>query len=134
MVKKDMNVLVAGRNSVSGQLELLDIQDGRIIIGDIAVPTNAPITGQVIIAVTGTAVRLSAVSVPLPGRSVLLTAFSGNDAVGGTYGATGLNDTVDGTGNGAIIEPDRHAVVMAADLADVWVNGVIDDIFSYSAG
>jgi hypothetical protein len=102
-------------------------------LAGIAVPASAPVQGQAVIAVTGTAVRLSAVSVPLPGGVVIVKALSSNNAAHGTAGGAGLNNTKNGTGNGYIVEAGDSALIFAADLSDVYVNGTVGDIFSYSA-
>jgi hypothetical protein len=101
-------------------------------VGAVTVPTGAPVTGQVAIAVTGTAVRLSAASVPLPGGGALIKALTDNTAAG-TVGGAGVTNTVDGTGNGFILEAGDLGVVYADDLNLVYVNGTAGDIFSYSA-
>jgi len=102
-------------------------------ISTFAVPEDDPIGGQVAIAVTGTAVRLSVASVPLPSGSVLIKALSTNTAMGAA-GGSAVTNTVDGTGNGHILEAGETSVVIAADLNRVWVNGTAGDIFTYSAG
>ena len=101
-------------------------------VGSVTLPAGAPITGQAVIAVTGTAVRLSATSVPLPGGGVLLWADSGNSAAM-TAGGAGVTNAVDGTGNGVVIPAGEQRVVFAADLRDVYVNGTATDHLSYSA-
>ena len=111
-----------------------DGQEIQVDIVGIGVPVGDPIVGQVVIAVTGTAVRLSAVSVPLPTSSVLVYALTGNAATGGVVGTTGVANTVDGTGDGYILENGQSVVIMTDDLNSVWVNGTAGDIFTYSAG
>lgn len=98
-----------------------------------AVPTGAPLTGQLEIAVTGTAIQLAAVATPLPGGLVIVGAAADN-AASGTAGATGLSAEVNGTGEGAIIIAGATVPLSADDLADCWVNGEAGDIFWWSAG
>ena len=103
------------------------------IVESYAVPVGAPIVGQAVIAVTGTAVALGA-SVTLPAGTVLVTSLTGNNAAHGTVGGSGVNNTKDGTGNGYILEAGKSVVINADDLADVYVNGTAGDKFSYAAG
>ena len=98
-----------------------------------AVPTGAPLAGQLEIAVTGTAIQLAAVATPLPGGLVIVGAAADN-AASGTAGATGLSEEVNGTGNGAIVIAGATVPLFADDLADCWVNGEAGDIFWWSAG
>lgn len=65
-------------------VESAEVADATI--GSIAVPAGNPRTGQAVIAVTGTAVRLIVASVPLPGGSVFLTARPTNTANDGRWG------------------------------------------------
>lgn len=102
-------------------------------IGSIAVPTDSPRTNQAVIAITGTAVRLSAASVPLPGGSVFLTAAPANAAVM-TAGGSDVTNAIDGTGNGLLLAAGGNGIVFAADLNTVWVNGTAGDVVSWSAG
>ena len=123
------------------QVRYKDMGDGThalvTAVGSIeshAVPTGAPVVGQVTIAVTGTALRLVADSLPLPGGSVLLWADT-NNAAAMTAGKTGLGNEADGTGDGVVIPTSGIAIlVFADDLRDVWVNGTAGDWLSYSAG
>ncbi|MGC9395397.1 MAG: hypothetical protein ACP5J4_11135 [Anaerolineae bacterium] len=102
-------------------------------IDGIAIPTGAPVVGQAVIAVTGTAVALAAVATPLPTSSVLVAALSTNGAMM-TVGGAGVTNTVDGSGNGFILEAGQSVVIMTDDLADVYVNGTANDIATFSAG
>ena len=104
-----------------------------IDVARVEVPKENPLVGQVVIAVTGTAVQLSSVPWLLPTSSIQVYALSGNGAAGAVGGEEVLN-IVDGTGNGFILEAGQNAVIMARRLDDVWVNGTAGDIFTYSAG
>jgi hypothetical protein len=89
------------------------------------------ITGQVKIAVTGTAVRLYATSYLLY-SGIILTAASTNNASGGTFGLSSITNTVDGTGNGAFIAPGAsQSLGNGIDLSSIYVNGTAGDIFYY---
>lgn len=106
--------------------------DGDTTIAWIDVPTGAPILGQVAIAVTGTAVQLSAASVPLPSGMVIVAAHPDNTAAI-TVGAAAVTNTVNGTGNGAILAPGEAIAVFAANVNLIYINGTANDIASYSA-
>ena len=108
--------------------------DGETVSVDgIAVPTGAPLVGQKVIAVTNTRLALAAVATPLPTSSVVVYALAGN-AAAMTVGGSAVTNTVDGSGNGYILEAGQSVVVMADDLADVYVNGTAADIATFSAG
>jgi hypothetical protein len=96
------------------------------------VPTGAPILGQKKVGVTGTAVQLSAASVPLPSGMVIVAAHPDNTA-DITVGAAAVMNTVDGTGNGAILAPGEAIAVFAANVNLIYINGTANDIASYSA-
>jgi len=137
-MKKDMNVLAVGLDRATNTLEPFAVNaTGELTassnIDSIAVPTNSPRTGQAVIAVTGTAVRLSVASVILPGGSVFLTALTDN-AAAMTAGGSTVTNTIDGTGNGIIIGPGSNVVVFTDDLNTVYVNGTAGDVISWSAG
>lgn len=118
----------------SSEQELLTAANpAHASIASFAVPTGDPAVGQVKIAVTGTAVQLSATSKALPGGSVLVGALSTNSAAG-TVGGSAINNTIDGTGNAAIIEAGDMVMVVADNITDVYVNGTADDVFWYTAG
>ena len=105
---------------------------GDVGVASMTVPDDAPIVGQAIIAVTGTRVALSATSIPLPGGTVIVQCH-----VATTYVAVGGDDvtnTVDGSGNGVLLAAGEQTVILADDLADVYINGAADDLVSYSAG
>ena len=96
------------------------------------VPTGAPILGQKKVGVTGTAVQLSAASVPLPSGMVIVAAHPDN-AAAITVGAAAVTNTVDGTGNGAILAPGEALAFFAANVNLIYINGTANDIASYSA-
>lgn len=106
---------------------------GEVSINEIKVPSGAPLVGQVAVAVTGTAVQFTATATHLPGGTVLVTANSGN-AAAVAVGGSGVTNTVDGTGNGLVIEAGETAVVLVKDLSDLYVNGTGNDWVTYTAG
>lgn len=100
---------------------------------DMATPDNSPITGQVAIVSTGVAVPLSGSPIELPAAVVLVRAHSGN-AAAGVIGKAGVTNTVDGSGNGFILEAGDSVVVYHGRLDEIYVNGTAGDIFNFSAG
>lgn len=103
-----------------------------VTVGGIAVPSTPPRVGQKAIAVTGTAVQLSAASVPLPGGTVMITAHVATTYV--TAGGSGVNNTATGAGNGRCIKAAEQVVLFASDLNAVYINGTAGDWVSWSAG
>lgn len=91
---------------------------------------SGPLSGQVAIAVTGTAVVLG-VGV-IAGGSIMVHALSDNTQPL-TVGPAGISDDIDGTGNGHIVEPGGDAVVFCSNLNQVYVNGTQNDVLSYIA-
>lgn len=89
------------------------------------------VTGQVRIAVTGTAVQVGAgASVPLQ-NGVALRALDTNNTARAVVGSAGVTNTKDGTGNGVILNPGEGLSLGVANLNAIWVNGTAGDIFSY---
>ena len=94
-------------------------------------------SGQVKIAVTGTAVRVTASATPLV-NGVIFSALTTNTALaGGICGTAGtasnLTNVADGTGNGYILLPGGGGSLGVSDLSALYFNGVAGDIFSYFA-
>jgi len=104
-----------------------------INVSGVDVPANSPIVGQVVIAVTGTAVVLSSVEIELPTRSILVAALSTNTAAM-TVGGSAITNTIDGSGNGFILEAGQSVPIFTTDLSDIYVNGTAGDIATFSAG
>jgi hypothetical protein len=101
-------------------------------ISKVAVPHGAPIAGQVAIPTPADAVALSATSVLLPSGCVIVKSLSGNAVA--VVGGSDVAEDVDGSGNGYVLEAGESVVIFAEDLADVYVIGTADDVFSYAAG
>lgn len=88
-------------------------------------------SGQVIIAATGTAVQLSTTSYVLL-NGIVISAKSTNATAQGTVGASGVTNTVNGTGNGVIIAPGASVgFPPGINLNTIYVNGTINDVFSF---
>lgn len=102
--------------------------DGTFIGADSL--TTTVISGQVKIAVTGTAVQLP--SNPGLVSGIVVMSKSTNNAVGGTVGPASITNTVDGTGNGDIVVPGTGRSFAVTNSNAVFVNGTIGDIFSFS--
>lgn len=97
-------------------------------------------TGQVKIAVTGTAVQINATSYVMQ-NGVTITAGPNNTApvftaagTGSTTGASNVTDVTDGTGNGNLIQPGAtQSIGSGVNLNTVYVNGNAGDLFFYDA-
>lgn len=99
-------------------------------IGDLLVPPSTFSTGQKKVAVTGTAVRLSASSVPLV-NGVTIQA-NPNNAAALTIGGSGVTNTVDGTGNGKVLGPGQAWSFAVSDLNLLYINGTAGDWVDWS--
>lgn len=105
------------------------------------VPANVTrFTGQVKIAVTGTAVQINATSYVMQ-NGVTITAGPNNTApvftaggTGSTTGASNVTDGTDGTGNGNLIQPGAtQSIGSGVNLNAIYVNGNAGDLFFYDA-
>lgn len=90
--------------------------------------STAPAVGQAKIAVSGTAVQLGSNATP---NGVVVTALSSNGA-SITVGGSGVTNTVDGTGNGYIIEPGGSGAFAVTNTNALYINGFIGDIVSFA--
>lgn len=94
---------------------------------------GAPFSGQKVIAVTGTAIQgpnLAAVNGIIVTAHPLNTSFTAS--IGGTVGPHGsTTDTVDGTGNGAFLQPGASQAFAIANANLLDVNGFAGDKFSF---
>lgn len=110
---------------------------GVVIFGSSGEPVNfnaaggvtptAVISGQIKIAVTGTAVPLPA---NVPGDSITVVAKETNVAKG-FVGGTGVTRTDDGTGNSVGLLPTDSVTIVIDDSSKIAVNGSANDIFYY---
>lgn len=112
-----------------------DMGDGSFseIVAAVTIPSSIDlpsviITGQVKIAVTGTAVQLASNSLSV---GLIVKSKSTNNAALQTTGASTVTFTIDGTGNGYILEPGEAASFAVNNSNVIWVNGTAGDIFSY---
>ena len=88
---------------------------------------TAPLVGQATIAVTSTAVQLGDNALT---NGVIIIAKSDNSAAI-TIGGSGVNDTIDGTGNGAILEAGMMASFAVDNTNRLYINGTAGDIVSF---
>lgn len=91
--------------------------------------TFNPICGQIKIANTGTAIQLPNNTLS---NGVIITAKSTNSAPI-SIGVSGVNNTVDGTGNGYILEAGNSVSFAVANLNSIYINGTANDIVSYAS-
>lgn len=89
---------------------------------------NRPITGQVAIAVTGTAIQLPANSLV---NGAVVKAKGSNNVACGTVGGSTVTNTYDGTGNGYGICPGEASSFAITNTSALWVNGTAGDIFTF---
>ena len=90
--------------------------------------TSSLVSGQVVIAVTGTAVQLPANAVT---NGIVVRSKSTNNTTQGTIGASGVTNVVNGTGNGFIMAPGDAISLAVTNSNLVYVNGTAGDIFSF---
>lgn len=132
----NINALVMGLDSSGASIvpRPVNVEDGNLNINVTVatLPVNAPIVGQVVIGVTGTAEPFSVAAVTLPQGRIFVSAPAGN-AAPVAVGGQGVTNVVDGTGNGVILAGGDQAWVFAPELSMVAVNGTADDIISFSA-
>ena len=95
---------------------------------DTHVAENATLVeGQTKIATTGTAVQLASNVLK---NGVIITAKSSN-AAPLSLGGSGVNNTVDGTGNGQILEAGKSIFVIIPNTDALYLNGTAGDICSF---
>ena len=99
-------------------------------------PLAAPITGQVKIATTGTAINLPTGALV---NGITVSAKASNAAQAGSYsstvgGSSALTTVNDGTGNGYPLAPGGSISFSSANANQIWINGTAGDVFAYAAG
>lgn len=87
-------------------------------------------TGQAVIVVTGTAVPLSAASVPLV-NGLIIKSRALNNPAGATIGPAGVTNATNGAGNGYILDPGEPGSFGVTNANVVYVNGTAGDVFSW---
>ncbi len=102
----------------------------------VTTPLAAPITGQVKITTTGTAINLPAAALV---NGITVSAKASNAAQVGTYsstvgGSSALTTVNDGTGNGYPLAPGGSISFSSANANQIWINGTAGDVFAYAAG
>lgn len=92
--------------------------------------TATPVTGQKKVAVTGTAVQLIASSTPLVNGAQVQANPNNTAAV--TIGLSGVTNTVDGTGDGKVLQPGQAWAFAITNLNLLYVNGTAGDWVDWS--
>jgi hypothetical protein len=100
---------------------------GAQFVETTATLAGTPIVGQAAIAETGTAVQLGDNDLT---QGVTISALSTNAAVI-SVGASTVNNTVDGSGNGFILEKGEKVFIQVANTNDLYVNGTANDVVSF---
>lgn len=85
-------------------------------------------TGQAKVAVTGTAVQLGSNTLT---QGVLISALSTNTASITIGTSSSVTNTIDGTGNGAILPAGSTKSIAATNTNLIWINGTAGDIISF---
>lgn len=85
------------------------------------------VSGQTKVGATGTQVNLAAHALVV---GVKIKALIGN-AAAITIGPTGVNNTVDGTGNGMILYPGDDIFIPVTNTNELFINGTSGDGISF---
>jgi hypothetical protein len=101
--------------------------DGNIQADILSNPLTSGIFGQSKIAVTGTAVQLGSNTLT---NGVIITALSTNTAAI-TIGGASVTNTINGTGNGYILEAGASVSIAATNTNVLYINGTSGDIISF---
>lgn len=91
--------------------------------------STAFFTNQVKVAVTGTAVQFGSNSV---NNGAIITANK-NNVEKVTLGGSGVTNTVDGTGNGLVLDPGGSISIGINNTNLIYLNGSADDWVSFVA-
>jgi hypothetical protein len=94
----------------------------------VTTPISGPLTGQVAIATTGTALALGSATLA---NGVIVKAASTNAATI-LVGPSGVTNTNNGTGNGYPLAPGEAISFAAANLNQVFINGTAADFVSFA--
>lgn len=92
---------------------------------------SAPLVGQAIIAVSGTAVRLNGGTTQPLTNGIIISAPAGNVAPV-SIGTSSVNDTADGTGNGYLLAPGASISFAVNNTNVIYINGQQDDYISWA--
>lgn len=117
---------LTAQSTVTGKQEYLKSINGALLASTEGggLPSTFT-TGQVKIAVTGTAVQLSGTSVPLLNGVIIIA--NQNNTASITIGGSGVTNTVDGTGNGTVVTANSAVSIAVSDLDVLYVNGTAGD-------
>ena len=89
------------------------------------------VSGQAVIAVTGTAVQFQTASAALT-NGLIFCAPSSNNSAGITVGGSGVtNTTTGGTGNGYVIPPGACGSLAISNANLLYFNGTAGDVLTY---
>lgn len=114
--------------SATGAVALNADTSGNLKVNTAGSLVSAPINGQAKIASTGVAVQLPSNALT---NGIIITAKSAN-AAPITVGGSGVTNTVDGTGNGYILEAGSSSSWAVNNTSAIYINGTIGDIVSFA--
>lgn len=121
-----------GRIPAQGQAAMAGSLPVVLASNQPAIPTTtplaAPITGQIKIAVTNTAVQLPS-NVLVNG--IVIKAKTTNAVAGAFIGGAGVTTTDDGTGTGYKIVPGEAMSFAVPNSNTIYINGTANDVFYY---
>lgn len=86
---------------------------------------SAIVSGQAVIAVTGTAVELPNVNTQ---NGIVIYANASNNAAGVFIGPAGVNNTDGGTGTGYKLVPGQTIPIAINNLKYIYFNGTVGDV------
>lgn len=93
----------------------------------VALPLANQITGQAVIATTGTAVQLGS-NVLVNGVTIVAAVTNvANIIVGGS----GVTNTANGSGNGLVLPPGASITIAVPNTNDIYINGTAADYISF---
>jgi len=94
----------------------------------VTTPLAAPVTGQVSIATTGTALALGSGALV---NGIVIKANTANAATI-LVGGSGVTNVSTGTGNGYPLAPGEAISIASSNLSQVYINGTAADFVSYA--
>jgi len=95
--------------------------------------STGPTSGQAVVVSGGTAVQgpiLTAINGVIVTAHPLNTPFT--STTGGVAGPSGVSNSVNGTGNGAFLQPGASVSFAVSNASVIWVNGFSGDKFSFA--
>lgn len=117
----------SGSGSSSGSIEISNFP----ITQDVQPPMPASfIAGQGAVATAGTAVHVYAAGAALSNGLIVTASVNNTGTL--TVGPSGVNNTINGTGNGYRLAPGQSMSFAVANASAVWVNGTVSgDTFDF---